>query len=383
MSGLHTHRHIHAVRVATAALATGAVAAFALVVPAGAAHAAPPGTRPTTAETTTTTASPTRPAVPPAARKQNAEKPTTTGNRRSPLPTPQEIQAIAVPLDRELAGAVRMLKAAGIDQMALQAAQVILASNGQLTAESLNKAVMSVYNNIGASRSGYAGEPGSRQVPVLPTVKTVNNAPAPRTRSRHVVLRTLTPKSSPICTRPTSDNPLGLATPVGQRSGLWPVIESSRNPAAATPNSSLPRLSLPAGIDPRLVNTGEVAFALIPPAPVTASPRKVDGPKAPVRKLAAAKTTSSGTPAPAKAPAPATGPLRIAWLNTTTLQGGFTDLATDARTGRWLGTLASSHGLRLAPVKSRYGTELAVVSRAAGGDERSCSFVPAVSLTGV
>ncbi|QHN18367.1 hypothetical protein [Gordonia amarae] len=373
MSGLHTHRHIHAVRAAAAALAVAAVTAFA-VVPAGAAHAAPPGT------TAKTTASPTLPTVPTNARKQTAKKPTSPGARRSALPTPEEIQSIAVPLDRELAGAVRMLKAAGIDQMALQAAQVILASNGQLTAESLNKAAMSVYNNIGTSRSGYAGEPGRRQVPVLPTVKTVKNTGAPRTTGQNVALRTLTPKSSPLCTRPTSDNPLGLATPVGQPSGLWPVTEFPRTLTAAQKNSSLPRLSLPAGIDPRLINTGEVAFALIPPA----SPRQAAGTRTsvkagPVQKLVTPKAPSG----PAKTPAPATGPLRIAWLNTTTLQGGFADLVTDSRTGSWLRALASSHGLRLAPVKSRYGTELAVVSRAAGGDERSCSFVPAVNLTGV
>lgn len=218
MSGLHTHRHLHAARAAAAALAVGAVTAFAVVVPTSAAYAAPPGTA------ATTTASPTRPTVPTDARKQTAKKPTSPGNRGSALPTPEEIQAIAVPLDRELAGAVRMLKAAGIDQMALQAAQVILASNGQLSAESLNKAVMSVYNGIGTSRSGYVGSPGRRPVPGLPTVTTATNTRAPpRTSGRG-------PVTAAICSRRCTRCRASVSRRPRSSWRCWPSSSASNPP---------------------------------------------------------------------------------------------------------------------------------------------------------
>lgn len=369
----HAGSRIRSVRVATATLTVGAVTALAIALPVGTAVAAPHNSGPGAH-------SPTRTAKlldvrRPADRKRVIP-------RTDRLPTRQEIEAIAVPLDRELAGVVRMLKAAGIDQMALQAAQVIFASRGQLTVESLNAAVMSVYNSIGKTRTGYADRPDGRPVQSSRSTKPVREAGAPRRRtsSPNAALRTFTPKSSPICTRSTSDNPLGLTTPVGQLSGRWPVTEAPADQVGVQ-RSALPRLVLPAAIDRKLIPTGEVAFALIPPAPEKAAPAGKQATK-PGPPQKAGTTQKAGAKKAASAKAPAAAPLRIAWLNTTTLQGGFADLDTDASTRSWLRKLAGSHGLRLAPVKSRYGTELAVVSRESG-DERGCSFVPAISLAGV
>ena len=123
----HAGSRIRSVRVATATLTVGAVTALA-IAPAGLPsrrHDSGPGAH-----------TPTRTAKLLDVRRPADRKRDTRTDR---LPTRQEIEAIAVPLDRELAGVVRMLKAAGIDQMALQAAQVIIASRGQLTVESLQR----------------------------------------------------------------------------------------------------------------------------------------------------------------------------------------------------------------------------------------------------
>mgnify|MGYP000013438223 CR=1 FL=1 len=102
----HAGSRIRSVRVATATLAVGAVTALAIALPVGTAVAAPHNSGPGAH-------SPTRTAKlldvrRPADRKRVIP-------RTDRLPTRQEIEAIAVPLDRELAGVVRMLKAAGID----------------------------------------------------------------------------------------------------------------------------------------------------------------------------------------------------------------------------------------------------------------------------
>ncbi|MBD0023030.1 MULTISPECIES: hypothetical protein [Gordonia] len=371
------------VRVATATLAIGAVTAFGVALPAGTAQAAPTATAPKA------TAQKNSHQNPGSKKKSATRKRTTPGNR---LPTREEIEAIAVPLDRELAGVVRMLKAAGIDQMAIQAAQVILASNGQLSVDALNSAVATVYNNIGRTHRGYAGTP--TEAPGTAADRTTTSrttasrttapgtaAPRPTTRpdrsaGQRTGLRTFTPVSAPICTRPTSDNPLGLATLVGHLSGRWPVAESPRTLAAATRAQNLPRLVLPTAIDPRLVDTGEVAFAL---APVT-TPTPTSTTTADRRLRAAPAPTGQAPNSSAGKKTAATGPIRIAWLNTTTLQGGFADLVTDATTETLPRALASSHGLRLAPIKSRFGTELAFVSNTSRDDERGCSFVPVIRV---
>lgn len=146
-----------------------------------------------------------------------------------PVVQPNSLTLPDIPFDSELAAAVRLLKDAGVDRMALDAAQAIMTSVGQLSTEQL------------AARS--AG------VPVADT--------DPMTLLRTLGIQPLTPSVAPFCTEPTDDNPLGLVTAgAGAVAGPWPLAQEPLAPLQELLGITMPKLNL--------VDDGETAYAFVP-----------------------------------------------------------------------------------------------------------------------
>ncbi|MDL9935692.1 hypothetical protein QSJ18_02940 [Gordonia sp. ABSL1-1] len=243
----------------------------------------------------------------------------------TPAATP--VDAITLPsnpLDSELAAAVRMLKAAGVDQMALQAAQAIIGATGQLN-------ITDLIGQLGSLQAG-------AQVPARPVAAT-----DPTALLRALGIQTLSPSVSPFCATPTADNPLGLVTAgAGAVPGPWPL---KQDPLAqlAPILTLIPGVKIPDTLN--LVDKGETAYAFVP------------------------ATTGGGSG----------GTMQVAWFNTTTFQGGLADLkpVSDPRITSVLPLLS---GVRLAPVKTGQGTVLSAVFGTAQNGNRSCFFLPAVGV---
>ncbi|NMO02072.1 hypothetical protein HH308_12705 [Gordonia sp. TBRC 11910] len=181
-------------RVGAALVSVAAVSALALGAPA-VATAAP-----------AVPAAPAKPAVP------TAVSPNTV-----PIPN--------IPFDGELAAGLRMIKQAGIDKIAIEAAKAIIGTVGQL------------------SVSQATASPVAATTDPLAILKALGITP-------------LSPSIAPMCTTPTADNPFGLvAAGAGAAKGPWPL-------RITTP--ILP-LNLPtAKIDPNLVKDGSTAYAFLP-----------------------------------------------------------------------------------------------------------------------
>ncbi|GAC66451.1 hypothetical protein [Gordonia soli] len=225
---------------------------------------------------------------------------------------PTTITWPAIPFDSELAAAVRMLKAAGVDKMALSAAQAIIGSAGQLSSQQV-----------------------AAKVPGVPVAQS-----DPLAILKLLGIQPLTPSVAPFCQAPTPDNPLGLVTAgAGAVRGPWPLAKEPALPFPI-PGVTLPKLNL--------VDNGETAYAFVP-----------------------ATTAGSGTTDP--------GSVRVAWFNTTTLQGGFADLAPVAK-GPVTAALPLLSNIRLAPVKTGNGTVLSAVFGSVNNGNRSCFFLPAVGI---
>ncbi|MGC4960278.1 hypothetical protein [Gordonia sp. DT101] len=224
----------------------------------------------------------------------------------------------AIPFDSELAAAVRMLRDAGVDRMALEAAQAIMTSVGQMSTE-----------QVAARAAG---------VPVADRGAAVPVAADPMALLHNLGIQPLSPSVAPFCTDPTADNPLGLVTAgAGAVAGPWPLAQEPLAPLQQLFGITLPKLNL--------VDNGQTAYAFVP------------------------STTAGGT----------SGAMQVAWFNTSTLQGGFADLKpiSDAPILKALPVLS---GVRLAPVETGKGTVLSAVYGTAQNGNRTCYFLPAVGV---
>ncbi len=251
-----------------------------------------------------------------------------------PLIPPNILSTIPqIPFDNELAAGIRMLKAAGVDKMALQAAQVIIKSAGQLSSDSKVASETTLAPNAPGLRPQGLNPQGLNPQGVAP-----NPVADPLTILKALGIQTLTPSVAPFCTDPTADNPLGLVTAgAGAVAGPWPLASEPKLPIPL-PFITLPKLNL--------VDKGETAFAFVP------------------------ATVAGGSG----------GTMQVAWFNTSTLQGGFADLGPLAKDNRLLAALPALSSIRLAPVKTGSGTVLAAVYGTVQNGNRSCFFLPAVGV---
>ncbi|MET9202723.1 hypothetical protein [Gordonia sp. NPDC003585] len=245
-----------------------------------------------------------------------------------PLIPPNSLSLEAIPFDGELASAVRMLKAAGVDQMAMQAAQAVLGAVGKLSPEDI------------LSRAGALSLTGDKtQAAQARPVADMD----PTALLKALGIQTLTPSVAPFCATPTADNPLGLVTAgAGAVAGPWPLKQDPLQPLAPIIRM-IPGVKVPEKLN--LVGEGETAYAFVP------------------------ATTNSGPG----------GKMQVAWFNTTTFQGGFADLnpVTDPAT---LALVRMLSGVRLAPVKTGKGTILSAVFGTAQVGNNTCFFLPAVGV---
>lgn len=250
-------------------------------------------------------------------------------------PDPQALGSI--PLDHELAEAVKALKAAGVDQLALKAAEAVKSSLGQLSTADIESKLNTLSVALGGSSA-------SREVSATTTPAAGSGIDS--------VLKTLgiqpfSPAIAPFCATPTDDNPLGIVTAAaGAAPGPWPIqTEQMKAVEPLEPLLTLiPGITLPKKLN--LVDKGETAFAFVP------------------------ATVGTGT---------TDGQMQVAWFNTSTLQGGFEKLTAvaDPRAKALLPLLS---GVRLAPVKTGSGTILAAIYGTSSNAGHSCFFLPAVGV---
>lgn len=161
-----------------------------------------------------------------------------------PLISPDSLNLGSIPFDSELAAAVRMLKQAGVDRMALEAAQAVMSGVGQLSAQQV------------AER----GTAPAAEKPVAPITD-------PLAVLKALGIQPLTPSVSPFCAAPTADNPLGLVTAgAGAVAGPWPLAQEPKLPFPL-PTVTLPKLNL--------VDDGQTAYAFVPAAPTSGGKMQV------------------------------------------------------------------------------------------------------------
>ncbi|MFI8770984.1 MULTISPECIES: hypothetical protein [Gordonia] len=147
----------------------------------------------------------------------------------APLVEPNSLTLPDIPFDSELAAAVRLLKDAGVDRMALDAAQAIMTSVGQLSSD---------------------------QIAVRGAATPVADSD-PMALLRTLGIQPLTPSVAPFCTTPTDDNPLGLVTAgAGAVPGPWPLASEPLTPLEELFGITLPKLNL--------VDDGQTAYAFVP-----------------------------------------------------------------------------------------------------------------------
>lgn len=245
-----------------------------------------------------------------------------------PLIAPNSMTLPPIPFDSELAAAVQMLKDAGADRMALEAAQAVAGSVGQVKPQDIIDRVTQLL----ATQQATAAAPLDS-----PLTSGIQSGDA-MSLLKQLGIQPFTPSVAPFCAAPTADNPLGLVTAgAGAVPGPWPLASE---PVLPFP---IPFITLPKKLN--LVDKGETAFAFVPPAP------SGDG-----------------------------GTMRVAWFNPTTLQGGFANLDPVTRNNPILKALPLLSGVRLTPVKTGSGTVLAAVYGTAQHGSRTCSFLPAVGV---
>lgn len=243
----------------------------------------------------------------------------------APTPLAPESMALPpIPYDSELAQAVKILKEAGVDKLALKAAETVKTAVGQISADD-------VANTLSALSSE-----GGAQTVAAPVADT-----DPLAALRAVGIQPFSPSVSPFCAAPTEDNPLGLVTAgAGAVAGPWPL---KQDPAGQLPPwlTMIPGIKLPENLN--LVDKGETAYAFVPASPTTG------------------------------------GKMQVAWFNTTTLEGGFADLQ-QVGDKNLLTVLPMLSGVRLAPVKTGNGTILSAVYGTAQQNGRACYFLPAIGI---
>ncbi|MGV9825267.1 hypothetical protein [Gordonia sp. NPDC003429] len=239
----------------------------------------------------------------------------------------------AGPLDHELAEAVKALKAAGADKIALQAAEAVKSSLGQMSTQDVVNKLSALSSQLGGTT--VSAPTAARPVAAADTMSILKS----------LGIQPFSPSIAPLCTDPTADNPLGLVTAgAGAVPGPWPAKEEPMkviDPLKPLLNL-VPGIKLPEKLN--LVEQGETAYAFVPASP-----------------------DANGD-----------GHMQVAWFNTNTLQGGFAELQpVDARARSVLPPLA---GVRLAPVKTGSGTILSAIYGTSGNNGRTCYFLPAIGV---
>ena len=142
---------------------------------------------------------------------------------------------IQVPFDNELAAALHFVKQLGGDKVLVEVLQAIIGAAGQISPLT-----------------------AADQVPT-PGIKKVDAAADPLSLLRQAGVHPLSPSVAPLCTAPTPDNPLGLATAgAAGIPGPWPL--RTANPVSTLP-FPLPGVNVP---DPNVVKDKHTAFAFIP-----------------------------------------------------------------------------------------------------------------------
>ncbi|MBM7366837.1 hypothetical protein [Gordonia hydrophobica] len=349
------YRKNRSLRVGVAGLAVAATAVLTMPAVATADPTTPDTTTPDTTTPGTATPDTAEPSAP------STSTPTTPApDGASPSTTLPEI-----PGDAELADLLRTLKSTGGTEKAVEALTAILSSDGQLD-PSKYLGSTGLLDSIGLDQLGLdklgilsPDEPGSTtptapDAPAVPSAATPSPAAAPVATSAADVLDVLkkatgatllSPAVSPLCTDPTADNPLGLSTaPAVAVPGPWPRVASQQSGALAALSELLPD-------DKNLLTAiaaDETAFALVPPGE------------------------------------PGADNFRVAWFNTSTLDGGMADLkplSEASKSGPLKQLLADTelfHGLRLAQVKTGRGTILTAVFGTTTKAGRTCFFLPAL-----
>ncbi|MGW0039357.1 hypothetical protein [Gordonia sp. NPDC003376] len=270
-------------------------------------------------------AAPAAPAAPPA-----PSAPATPSTPSSPESLLEQIQLGAVPLDSRLAEAVRSLKAAGADQMLIQAAQLVQGSIGQISPDQI---------------TGLLGQLGLSSPTTVSAATSAHPAAGtdPLTLLKLAGIQTFTPSVAPFCTTPTDDNPLGIVTAgAGAVAGPWPLQQDPTTPL----NDLLSLIGLKPVTPINIVDDGETGYAFVP----------------------ASATTG--------------GKMQVAWFNVNTLQGGVADLELLAGTENAALTkvFPALGAIRLAPVKTGDGTILSAVYGTAQNGDRTCYFLPAIGV---
>ncbi|MFT3714513.1 MAG: hypothetical protein QM774_00805 [Gordonia sp. (in: high G+C Gram-positive bacteria)] len=264
-----------------------------------------------------------------------------------------------LPGDHELAEALRKVKELGGTDIAVQALQTILQSDGQTD-------LSSIFGSLG----------GSGTTPTTPTTPANPTAPAPAPAATAQVaapvqvadptttsptdglaalesltgVKTLSPALAPFCTDPTADNPLGIvsapAVAIPGPLGLTDSQKSLLDPLKTIP--VLGDLIDSNTKDLTVLNDDDTAFALVPP-------------------------TDDANPK-----------FQVAWFNTKSMQGGIEQLAplADSANSDLLKKFLSNvkTPLRLAKVKTGQGQILTAVFGTATNAGRTCYFLPALGI---
>lgn len=287
----------------------------------------------------------------------------------------------AIPLDTELAKALRTLKSAGVDQKAIEALQAILGAEGSPDLNSLIPG-----DGTTPTPSTPAPEtpavpaaptvPAAPGTPTTPTTPTVPAVPEPAPVSARPAAdpltsaatglelfeklsgaKVLTPAFAPFCALTTDDNPLGLVTaPAVGIPGPFPKGTDGQNLGESL-NQMLTGLGLGALADlldsnqditaiTQALTADQTAYALIPPTGHT------------------------------------NDKFQVAWFNTTSMKGGLADLKPlkDLTSSRALQVLAGSAPIRLARVDTGQGSILTAVFGTTTHAGRTCYFLPAVGI---
>lgn len=394
-----------------AGMAGSALALSALLAGTGVATAEPAPESPDSAEATENSTEGADAA-------DDTESTDTEGDEADPDATDDDLadaEVPAIPLDSELAAAVRMLKESGADQMALEAAESIISALGQLSVTDLTGALSGLLGSSGGDPAEPGLEPefgepefGEPADPLAPTpvdeeleltvetdetgtdggASTESTTPSttpstgtttpgatPRSGTESTTspasptspaapttpdpldllaltgIQTLTPSIAPMCTDPSADNPLGLVT-----GGAGAI-------AGPWPGEALTESGLAEIID---------SIGIVDLDSVAEASQVVDEDEV-VYAFVPGSPTSGGA-----------GNMQVAWFNLNTFKGGFADLkpagAADHQVLRALAEVPGLRGLRLAPVQTEQGTVLSAVFGTSQNGSKTCYFLPSVGV---
>ena len=325
-------------RVRTLSCAVAFAAAAALTVPAVAVAEPEPGTPDAGTDSA--------PAAPDAATPTDPAPSTVDPAAVDPEALSQSLLMGQIPYDTELAEALRALKQAGVLTIALDALTSILGSSGRLDPGLL----------IGALSSTAAQPSAAATTPAeaTPAADPISGTDLLGRLQQITGAQVLTPAIAPFCTAPTADNPLGLINvPALAVPGPWPAVNGTSvdDLLAESPLGPLFQLLTPQ--DQQLIEVvgkDQTAYALLPPTGHT-NPQ-----------------------------------FRVAWFNTTSLDGGIAELQTpsEALAGSTLDPLFAlveqTGGVRLARVDTGQGAVLSAVFGTTANGTQTCYFLPAVGV---